>query len=94
MGSLGWLIVVFVGLLLLTVALAGARSYQDLERARARAVDLGHQIRLARSEIEELRSQAERLETDPETIERAIRAELGLVRPSEIVLVLPSSDDR
>jgi cell division protein FtsB len=87
--SLGWLILTVVALLVVTMGFAGARSYQDLQRARARVAVLEGQIGEARMTVEDLRLRAGRLQDDPETIERAIRDELGLVSSSELVIVLP-----
>jgi cell division protein FtsB len=62
---------------------AGVRTYRDL----------GQQLRVAqertdalRAEVAALEDEAERLEGDPLAIEAAIRAELGLARPGEIVV--------
>ena len=87
--SLGWLILVVVVIVLGAIGLAGARSYQDLQKARARADSLSEEIAQLERELDDLSARARRLEQDPAAIERAIRAELGLVAADEILIVLP-----
>jgi cell division protein FtsB len=61
-----------------------ARTLQlrrDLAVLRARNVDL-------RGDNERLAREAEALRTDPEAIERVARAELGWVRPGEVIVDL------
>ena len=57
------------------------RLRRDLAMLRARNADL-------RAENERLAREAEALRTDPDAIERVARAELGWVRPGEIVIDL------
>ena len=78
-----------VGALLLAMALAGARSFRDLGRARARTAELATEIGEAEARIVELERRIELLREDPVTLERLAREELGLVRPDDIVVVLP-----
>jgi cell division protein FtsB len=62
---------------------AGVRSYLDLGRqlaaAELRAEALG-------AEVAALEREAESLQSDPLAIEGAIRADLGLARPGEIIV--------
>lgn len=90
--SLGWLILLAVVTLVLTVGFAGARSYQDLRMARARVAQLEDEISRARVDVARLRERAEQLEGNPAAIRRAIRSELGLVEPGELILVLPPDE--
>ena len=57
----------------------------DVRAARARADAL-------RDDIEHKRAQARALERDPLAIERAIREDLGLARPGELVVRLRGSE--
>lgn len=56
---------------------------QDLAALRARNADL-------RIDNERLSREAEALRSDPEAIERVARAELGWVRPGEVIVDLSS----
>jgi cell division protein FtsB len=62
---------------------AGVRTYWDLgrqlEAAQRRAESL-------RGEVAALEREAESLQRDPLAIESAIRADLGLARPGEVVV--------
>ncbi|HEX5760155.1 MAG TPA: septum formation initiator family protein [Thermoanaerobaculia bacterium] len=82
---------VVVGALVLLAA-AGVRSWQDLAEARARAAGLEQEIAEAEGRIGQLEGRIERLKSDPSTLERLAREELGLVRPGDVVIVLPPED--
>jgi len=71
------------------MTLAGARSSRDLGRARARASELSSQVAEAEARSAELERRIELLRDDPVTLERLAREELGLVRPHDVVVVLP-----
>ena len=63
---------------------AGVRSWWDAARpARARR---RRAPRASAAELAALEAEAERLEHDPLAVEAAIRADLGLARPGEIVV--------
>jgi cell division protein FtsB len=79
--------VVVVALLLL--AGAGAKSYRDLAAARAREAALERASGEAEARIAQLHARIERLKRDPSTLERLAREELGMVRPGDVVIVLP-----
>jgi cell division protein FtsB len=82
---LGLAVVLFLGLL----ALAGMRSYRDLTAARAREAVLERRIEASRGRIEALEEHIGRLRDDPATLERLAREELGMVKPTDVVIVLP-----
>lgn len=81
---------VVVGALLL-LAGAGVKSYKDLAAARAREAALEAEIADAEERIEQLHGRIERLKSDPSTLERLAREELGMVRAGDVVIVLPPS---
>ncbi|MCS6798162.1 MAG: septum formation initiator family protein [Myxococcota bacterium] len=51
-----------------------------------------HNERL-RLEVERLHREIEALRTDPATVERVARDELGLVRPGDLVLLFPADSE-
>lgn len=82
----------FVAALLLLaglVAAAGVRSHQELASARSRQAGLDQEILATRERIAGLEQRVHRLNHDDETLERVAREELGMVRPGDVVLVLP-----
>jgi cell division protein FtsB len=88
--GLSWAVGVAAAVLLLAMALAGARSFRDLEAARARTGELSSEIAGAEARIVELERRIELLRDDPVTLERLAREELGLVHPEDVVVVLPA----
>jgi cell division protein FtsB len=87
-GRLGTTVVAVAALAVLGVggqSLARAwRTMQDVE-------SLERDITVLRAETAALSATVARLRTDPETIERAARERLGLIKPGERVLKLPPS---
>ena len=77
---------------LLVVGAAGIRSYRDLALQKAREAELEGQIARTEERIAELRERVERLESDPATLERLARQELGLVRQEDLVVVFPPEE--
>jgi cell division protein FtsB len=84
------ILVVAVSALLLLVAVAGLRSYRDLEAARGRERELAAKIEATRAEITALRQRLRRLEEDPVLLECLAREELWMARPDDVVIVLPA----
>lgn len=86
----------FVGLavvcLLLLLSVASVRSYRDLAAAREREQTLRAQILATRERIHSLDRRIEQLGDDPATLERLAREELGMVRPGDVVIVLPDEE--
>ena len=82
-------LVVFLVLLLATAGLKGWRDYQH---ARSRAATLQQRVVETERRITELRRQVRALADDPAALERVAREDLGLVRPDEVVIVLPPSE--
>jgi cell division protein FtsB len=83
---LGAAVVLFMALL----ALAGLKSWRDLEAARERERTLETRITETRARSDRLRARIERLRTDPGTLERLAREDLGMVRPGDVVIELPA----
>ncbi|HYO14752.1 MAG TPA: septum formation initiator family protein, partial [Thermoanaerobaculia bacterium] len=79
---LGAAVVLFMALL----ALAGLKSWRDLEAARERERTLETRITETRARSDRLRARIERLRTDPGTLERLAREDLGMVRPGDVVI--------
>jgi cell division protein FtsB len=74
---------------LVLLAVAGVKGYRDLAAARAEEHRLTTEIGATRERIQTLHGRIERLRSDPVTLERVAREELGLVRPGDVVIVLP-----
>jgi cell division protein FtsB len=82
---LGAAVLLFVTVL----AMAGVKSYRDLEAARQRKHLLETQIQGTEAEIGRLRSRIDRLRSDRGTLERLAREDLGMVKPGDVVIELP-----
>lgn len=80
-------VVVFLVLLLATF---GLKSYRDLAAVRGRERQLTAEIAGTEERIAQLKRRIERLKNDPVTLDREARASLGLVRPEDVVIVLPA----
>lgn len=80
-------VVVFLVLLLATF---GLKSYRDLAAVRDRERLLTAEIAGTEERIARLRHRIESLKNDPVTLDRVARESLGLVRPEDVVIVLPA----
>lgn len=78
-------------LFLAVLAIAGLKSYRDLESARQREHLLETRIEATQQEIARLRNRIDRLRTDPGTLERHAREDLGMVRPGDVIIELPQA---
>ena len=83
------LVAIVVSLLLL-LAVAGFGSYRDLEAARERQSLLESKIEATRQRNEELSRRVQRLQEDPAAIERLAREQYRMMRPDDVVIVLPA----
>ena len=83
------LLALIVGSLLLLLGLAALGSYRDLSAARERRQTLQGEIRETRAENEELMRRIERLRSDPATLERLAREQYRMMRPDDLVIVIP-----
>jgi len=83
--------VLLAAVLLFVVLLgaAGLKSYRDLTAARAHEKQLEFRIEETRNGVDRLRGRIDRLRSDPATLERLAREELGLVRRQDVVIELP-----
>lgn len=80
---------------LLFVALLGIAAWKgsrDLATARERERLLETRIQDTQGQIDELRGRIERLRSDPGTLERRAREDLGMVRPGDVIIQLPPDD--
>jgi len=76
----------FVLVLLLT---AGAKGCRDLEVVHEREALLEGRIVRTEAEVARLERRLDLLRDDPMTLELLAREELGMVRPGDVVIVLP-----
>lgn len=78
-----------VAFTLLLLAAAGLKSWRDLQATRQREAVLMERIRTTEASVDNLKHKIDRLGRDPVTLERAAREELGMVKPGDVVMVLP-----
>ena len=80
-------------ILVLALFVAGLRSYRDLAVQRARQEALQSRIAESKERIESLELEIELLRSDPGTLERVAREDLGMTRPGDIVVRLDDESD-
>ena len=76
----------------LVLTLISDRGLLEVRRKGAELVDLQAQIETLESENTQLVQDIRNLRSEPGEIERRAREELRLVRPGEVILVLPPTD--
>jgi cell division protein FtsB len=81
-------LLVFATAVLLADALVGERGLVATTRARRQSDELAASVAALHEENASLRETAERLRTDPSTIESLARDTLGLIRPGEVLVVV------
>ena len=81
-----------VALLLGLLATAAVKSYRELATVRGRETELEARIEATKRNIRDLEHRIGLLDEDPLTLERLAREELGMVRPGDVVIVLPEDD--
>jgi cell division protein FtsB len=81
-------LLVFATAVLLADALVGERGLVATTRARRQSDELTATVMQLRHENTQLHDTAERLRTDPTTIESLARETLGLIRPGEVLVVV------
>jgi cell division protein FtsB len=79
-------------LVLALLAIAALKSWRDLDAARGRERSLKARISATRAESERLRVRIDRLRHDPGMLERLAREDMGMVRPGDVIIELPSPD--
>lgn len=82
-------LVAVVMALLLLLAIASFGSYRDLEAARQRQELLETKIEATAKRNEALMQRIHRLQDDPAAIERLAREQYRMMRPGDVVVVLP-----
>ncbi|MEM1178617.1 MAG: septum formation initiator family protein [Acidobacteriota bacterium] len=78
--------------LLMLLAVAGIKSYRDLNVARAHEAELEGRIERTEESIDILEQRLERIREDPNMLEQLAREELGWVREGDLVVVLPEEE--
>jgi cell division protein FtsB len=81
-------VLLFAGSVLLVNGVFGERGLIETLRARRAYRSAAADLTRLRDENTTLRGRAERLRSDPATIESVAREELGLARPGEIVVTV------
>ena len=82
-------IAVMVCLLLILLTTAGFKSWRELSAAHAHEAELEREIAATEERIHVLREHVRAVKEDPLTLERMAREGLGMVRPGDVVIVLP-----
>lgn len=75
------------------LVLAGYDGSRDLARLKAREAQLELRLAEAESGIAKLTDRIRRLRSDPYTLERVAREELGLSRSGEVIVILPPAPE-
>ncbi|HXT21657.1 MAG TPA: septum formation initiator family protein [Thermoanaerobaculia bacterium] len=74
---------------LVAVGAASLRSWRDVAEQRAHEAELAAAIAKTEAAVRALEERNRRLESDPVTLERLARQQLGLVKPDDLVVVFP-----
>ncbi len=82
-----------VAMLLLLLGSGAVKGWRDLEAARDREQELASRVAAAEERTALLKGRIARLRDDPATLERMAREQLGLVRPGDVVVVLPPESE-
>jgi cell division protein FtsB len=86
-----------LGLALLTLAihdLFGAHGFLATRRTQKQIEQLRGEIERVSKENTNLANEVQSLKTDPKTIERIAREEMGLARPGEMIFKLPAAPEK
>jgi cell division protein FtsB len=81
-------LVLLAACVLLANGLVGERGLTDMRRARRAYGEAATDLARLRRENLALRVEAERLRSDPATIESLARRDLGLLRPGELLFTI------
>ncbi len=82
-----WTLLAGAGVLFVS-AIVGENGYLATLRLKRTEASVKNALTRLRIENRHLQDERERLQTDPETIERTIRQDLGFVRPGEITVIV------
>jgi len=80
-----------VVLVLALLAIAALKSNRDLQAARSRERLLTGKIAATVAESERLRVRIDRLRHDPGMLEKLAREDLGMARPTDVIIELPEA---
>lgn len=83
------LFLVCFGLGMIVISLVGDQGLIAYLRLRGESVQLSGRIEALRQREVRLHQEIEALQNDPDYIERVARKQLGLVKPGEVVILLP-----
>jgi cell division protein FtsB len=84
----------FLGLALLALGIHdvfGAHGYLAMRRSQRQIEELRGEIERLNRENQALAEHVNALKTDPETIEKIAREEMGLAKPGEMIFKLPAA---
>ncbi len=73
----------------LIATLVGDRGYLQVRRRRAARQELAAQVAVMQKENDALLEEIRALRTDPTTVERLAREQLGYARPGEVIYLFP-----
>ena len=76
-------------ILLFAFFLVGDRGFLHVRRQRHRLADLQAEVSGLATENEKIDAEVKALKNDPKAVEKIAREELNMVRPDEVVLLLP-----
>ena len=76
----------------IAASIFGERGYLDVTRLRARQRAMKQESEEHLKRFQALKRDVDRLRTDPASVERIAREELGYVAPGEVTLLLPGED--
>jgi cell division protein FtsB len=82
--KLSILMVAAVSLLALVYAISGESGYLELRRRQAKTRELNRKIEQLQQENKAMLNEIKALKSDPKTIEKIAREQLGMVKPGEV----------
>jgi len=88
--NFSWLLAIALGLLLLQDVF-GAHGMIAMRRSQKEAERIQKEINRISDENSRLEGNVKQLKTDPQSIEKIAREEMGLARPGEYIFKLPAS---
>ena len=90
-------LLVFLGSVLVIDALVGDKGVLQMLKKRQELRALDQTVAAARTQNAQMRTEIERLNTDPAALEEIARKDLGLIKPGEKVFIIrdaPPADQR
>ncbi len=80
--------------LLFGLFLVGDRGFLSVRRQRQELVKSQNELQILADENRRLEGELAALKSDPKAVEKIAREKLGLVKPGEVVLILPDGWER